>query len=376
MYAYAVRYALARLRAERFATVRSVGYLAAIIAAMACFTMLMPALRYQHVAAIEHAEHDVWVSGPADRVHLEALDAEPDVRVVSAVMMVGADRVTHGQDVLRGSTLILYERADTLGAGPCPSELLLEGRPPADGQLACDWTVARRLGVRPGDELRVTLALPEGPMEVSGILSGVYGPSAHLRDAVIAPLDRESRTLLRAAGVTERYTDTYVVSPRPGAVGTALSTLADDAGASELMAVPRAELESSARGTLAREIGPFLRGPASVVAVLGLLAVSQWQHASRLAQRRREHALLAALGVPRRFVHLASAIEHTAVLGAAAALGMIAARIVMEELTLTFVPPRVLAMTAGLIAVSALLALGSGAISMQRRFGRDASWVR
>jgi hypothetical protein len=368
----APRYLFKRIVRDAPAALRASAYLSVSIVALVSFAVLMPSLEYQHVRGPEVSTWDAWISGPMTADDVSRIDERSDIERTIPVLTLAMDavrgpRTGAERSVSQGTvTAMAYRHASELADGPYPDSLLLSGRAPAQGEWACDWSVARRFGLRVGDEVTTRAVLPGSSLALSGRLAGIYGPTGLLKDSIVLPATPDLVDAVAAdQGVS--WTDVFVHTADPHGL---VEEIVSGTDAERLVAVARPSLGAEARTRLLREVGPFLRSAATWVAIAGFVALALWQQSTRLLRRRREHAILTALGMSRRRLVTLDALEQSARLGLASIVGLLGALILFQTAYGMYVPSGVVAGVVATIGITVAASIAIGALVVGRYLGR------
>lgn len=363
------RYLGKRIRHEGVGSLKGLLYLSAAVAALVAFAVLMPSLEYRHVRGYQAANWDIWATGPIGQNDVDSIGAIEGVERVVPAVTVTVDEIVDGdgQPTDGGAiTAIAVEDVADLHPGPYPDSLLIKGERPSAGELACDWETATLFDLHVGDELLVTL-LPLGDkVTVRGRLAGIYGPTAGLDKTIVVPYTSELRASLDEHDVGP-YTDLFVTSSEREAVSSAVWDSFSDR---EVAVITRSDAQAESRSRLAEEVGPFLRNSATWVAMVGLVALALWQQSTRLARRRGEYAVLAALGMSRNGLIALDAAEQAARLTAAVILGTAGAIALTTGYNHMYVPRGALAGALGALGLAVVLTMLIGAWSVRRDMTR------
>ena len=366
---HALRLATAVYRAEWRVALRNAAYMSLVGACVVSFGLLMPSLEYRHVATLEAGRWDLWVSGPITAETVESVASREDVEGLARIMRISVDSATGPRtstsDRSSPFSAFAYREPSDLADGPLPDGLLVSGRRPEPGEWACDWYAARLLGARVGDELTAAVAFPSGPVEMVGVLAGIYGPSGDAERCLALPLTPELELANEKVVGDVVCSDLFVRCDDPAALAADLS--ADPRTAEQLFAIARPDLASESRSRLHREVGPFLRSSASWVALAAFVALSLWQRGARHERRIRTYATFVALGMARRDLLALDVAEQSLVLGLVSMASMGLGTALLQDVGGGFAPPGALRGLGLLLAGAVALSVATGAAMLRRR---------
>nr|MDQ3074991.1 FtsX-like permease family protein [Pseudomonadota bacterium] len=260
-------------------------------------------------------------------------DATPDERAAIAALGPVAKTVeTRGMVVSQSGEPMLVELTGADGAWPLAGALTLAGgRRPQTGEIALGRAAAERLGVGPGDTVRVGQAA----LRISAIVEKMprgagfaFAPPALLDAAGLA-----ATGLIQPGSISS--TAYRVVLPRdadPQAVGAAFQQKFPAGG---WRATDRTEAGSGTRRFVDR-LGQLLLMVALSALAIGGLGMSS-AAAAFAASRRQSIAILKLVGAPRRTIHTMLLVE----------LGLIAGLAILAGLAVGAFAPMLVATLAG-----------------------------
>jgi len=245
-------------------------------------------------------------------------DATPEERAAIAALGASAKSSgTRGMIVAPSGDSMLVELTGADTAWPLAGTLTLaSGTRPGDGEIAIGKAAADRLGLRPGDRVR----LGQASLRVSGIVDKMprgsgfdFAPPALVTEAGLA-----ATRLIQPGSISS--TSYRIVLPRtadPQAVGKAFQKRFPDGG---WRASDRNDAGSGTRRFIDR-LGQLLLMVALSALAIGGLGMSS-AAAAFAASRRQSIAILKLVGAPRRTIHMMLLIELGLMAGLAILAGL------------------------------------------------------
>lgn len=241
----------------------------------------------------------------------------------------------HGRHVL--TVLIGYERGQAGGAWS-----LAEGRPPTDGELVLDQTLAREHGLEVGSVLHVRGT----PLRIVGLSAGTSG--------FMTPLAFTMRTTANALNEQPRTATFLLVRPQPGVASATLAATINQT-VPGVRALLRDELAARDRDVFVGAFSEPLTAMITIAAAVAILVIAITIY-SATRERSREYATLKAIGLTRDGLLRLVAVQSGVLAVAGTALGVLLAIGAVRAVAM-IAPKYLIALTPRDAAAMALAAL-------------------
>lgn len=284
-------------------------------------------------------------SGPAEMVSagigiptsvLGTVTADPDVAAAQAVWHANASLLSADGSIIGQSRGPFNEAETWITDSETARWHIAEGRAPAKpGEMALDAATARDFGVVLGDEYRLATERSSTPLTVVGIAR--YGPADRLPSRTTVLVAPDEPALIGQGDVATQIVVRGVPGVSPDVLVDGLR--ADLAQSGETVRVrcgdAAAEAELARIAVESTILSRLLTVFTIVAALTGMLIITN-TFAISMVQRRRELALMRAIGNTRSEL-VRSVLTEAFILGVAAtALGLVLGRFVVVLIQLLF----------------------------------------
>lgn len=329
-----------------YAGFRHLVLMTSVVATTIFLAALTPTFVFEHSAAFSYAAFDGHINGPITESTANALKRLPEM-TRTGIMSGGGGDVMYGTRQVQAATVSFYKDAGDLDMTWYSQPLLISGRRPKQGEWAVDWTIARNLKIKPGDRIatKINFASSGKDYRQSGVVVGIYAPTKQTNRSVILPMTDELKQILDKQTDGAIYSDFFFKSEALPAVSQFLQAKTINEGMT-LIARQQGILEG--KKAVDEFINPFLQTGATYVAMITFLFFILREQWVRIERRRKNLAILLALGIRRWQIIALNLVEQLCIAFATTLAGLWVGRLLMEGVFFQYLPAQI---SSGLIAI-------------------------